>query len=148
MKIEFKTAIILILTLIVGMILGALIYGTVMRSHVKQTALRLRTPGGFIRRMEMVMDLDESQRDRVHEILLNHHEKMVQLGFEVRVMMDSLQKELEPILTKEQMNRLKKGPFLRKERPPGGPPYWQMRSWMRRRPPMIPDSTNSDFDVR
>lgn len=148
MKIEFKTAIILIATLIVGMIIGALIYGTVMRSHVKQTALRLRTPGGFIRRMEMIMDLDESQRDRVHKILLKHHEKMARLGVEVRAMMDSLQKELKPILTEEQMNRLKEDPFLRKDRPPGGPPYWQMRSWMRRRPPMIPDSTRSYSDIR
>lgn len=141
MKTEIKTAGILTLTLIIGMVLGALIHGTVMQNRIKQGILRMRSHNGLFHRIDMILDLDESQRERVHEILLKHRTRMDKLHTQVRTMMDSLQDELEPILTEEQKARIKESPFFRKD--PHFPPllFKPGRGRMDRHPRMFHDST-------
>lgn len=139
MKIQIKTALILVVTLLIGMMLGALIHGTVMRNRIKKTALGLRTPHSFTRRMEAMLDLDESQREAVEDILMRHHQRMTKYRLEVRVLMDSLQKELEPILTDEQKARLNRPPFFRGEPGRKPPPFGRRPEW-RRKPGVKPDS--------
>ncbi len=142
MKNQYKSVLVLVVTLFIGMILGALIHGTIMQKRIKDTAFRMRAPFGLLHILEDVVDLDDSQQEAVREILKKHQERMSRSRREVRAMMDSLRKELEPILTQEQLERLNNRPWFPrgKELPP--PPFPRMRPGMRRRPPPHPDSLN------
>lgn len=140
MNIKVKTVSILVFTLVIGMVLGALIHGAVMRNRFKQTAFRMRTQWGFVERMERVIQPDDSQREEMRKILRKHFQKMNQFQAEMSVIMDSLRIELEPILTKEQKERLERGPLQ-----PGGrrlgPPFGKERPGWRNRPFRGADST-------
>ena len=142
MKNQYKSVLILVITLFIGMILGALIHGAFMQNRIKDMAFRMRAPFGLLRILEDVVDLDESQQEAVHEVLKRHQERMSRSRREVRTMMDSLRKELEPILTQEQLERLDRRPWFPrgKEFPP---PFPRMRPGMRRRPPPDSDSLNT-----
>jgi hypothetical protein len=141
MKIQIKTGIILAVTLVIGMVLGALIYGAVMQHRIKQRALGMRKPGGLLRMMEMDLGLDETQTAVVDSVLNRHHERMYRMRGKLRIMMDSLNKELYPHLTQEQIERLERGPFSRKgDRPFGPPPYIRDRPWGPRPGGAPPDS--------
>ena len=140
MNIKVKTMSILIVTLVIGMVLGALIHGAVMQNRLKQTAFRMRTPMGFIQRMERVIQPDDSQRAEMRKILQKHFQKIDRYQAEIAGKMDSLRIELETILTEKQKERLRQGPFH-----PGGPrfrpPFGKERPGRRNRPFGRPDTT-------
>ena len=144
MKTQVKTGLILAVTLLIGMVLGALIFGAVMQHRIKQAALGMRTPRGLLKMMEATLDLDESQKVVVDSLLMRHHERMFRMRSELRSMMDSLNKELEPHLTQEQIEKLERGPFFRKgDRPFGPPPFMRDRPWRRGRGRALLDSLDA-----
>ncbi len=125
MKTRYKSLILLLCTLIVGMVLGALIHGTVMGNRIKRSALRLGQFEGMTRRFERYIDLEPEQREAMEEIFKKHKANLDSHRIQFFTLMDSLNKELEPILTDEQKEKLAESPFFRRDRhrdrPFGGP---------------------------
>ena len=130
MKIETKTYVIIVVTLVIGMIVGSLVTGAVVRHRVRRF-MNLGHPEHLAARIEELIGPDASQRQAVHEILMKHSEQFLQVHshFESQMMAlrDSLKKDLDPILTEEQKERLERQPkpprHLRDRRP--GP--WRQR---------------------
>lgn len=139
MNTRIKTSLIIAVTLLVGMVLGALISGIVGKYYFRKTAFRMRTPEGFITRFERIIQPNDDQRDAIRKVLEKHHQKIMRFRRKVPDHMDSLWKELEPILTKEQKTRLEERSFFRRRkrhRPP-----LNMRSHRHLdRPVPLPDS--------
>ncbi|MFH1943549.1 MAG: hypothetical protein ABIL68_15710 [bacterium] len=144
MKIQYKTALILILTLLVGMVLGALIHGAVMRDRFEQRIFRMRTDEGFSQRMEGIIEPDDSQKKAMREIVRKHFRRMSEHQKEFRSMMDSLKVELDSILTDEQKKRLEQRLGLPGGRPPG-PPFGRRQSEKRGSRRERPDSSSVPF---
>ena len=127
MNTRTKSSLVIIGTLLIGMILGAVITGGIMRNRVFDRMERLRTAEGFKHRMEKIIQPDEDQRAKVNEILEEHFSRMQRLGdvmrqdFETRN--DSLYQELEQVLRPDQIERLKQRmERLRRFAPPGSGP--------------------------
>jgi len=103
-------SLILISTLIIGMILGAVLHGTYMRYHFRKNIARWRTSEGFVKRFEKVIQPADHQKDEVEKILNKTFENMrkkLRPRFQkFESIMDSMKLELEPFLTLEQKKRL------------------------------------------
>ena len=136
MKMETKTVLIILGTLIIGMIIGALISGAFTRHRIGRF-MSMREPGRLSAHVERIIDPDESQRELVREILSKHAERFLEIHSqfegEMMALRDSLRKDLDPILTDEQKERL--------ERVPKPPKHFRDRQpgpWMDRRPGALP----------
>jgi hypothetical protein len=116
MNTQIKTGLIITVILFIGMVLGALISGIVGRYYYRKAAFRIRTHEGFVSRMEMIIQPDESQRKVVRDILMKHYKLLMKPIDELPALMDSLMKDLEPILTEEQKERLKHMPFFERRK--------------------------------
>ena len=136
MKTETKTAVIIVVTLIIGMAIGSLLPGAFIR-HRTGRFMAMREPEHLMGRIEDIIDPDESQREAVQEILHRHAERFHEIHSQFEAAMfalrDSLRKDLDSILTEEQKARLERGPtppkHPRERRPgpwrphePGSPP--------------------------
>jgi hypothetical protein len=113
MKMETKTVLIILITLIIGMIIGALITGAFARHRV-QRFMTMGEPGHMVGFLERMIGPDESQREAVRAVLQKHTEQFLELHSqfegEMLALRDSLKKDLDPILTDEQKVRLERGP--------------------------------------
>jgi hypothetical protein len=128
MNTKTKSAVVLLSVLIIGIVIGAL-GSTLLRRNLWQDRVeRFRTPHGFTERLLNTINPEPDKREKVYQILLEHHTKMLnhmeQTRDKMKIHGDSLLLELKPLLTEEQLNRveklLKRGPrgFPR----PGGRP--------------------------
>ncbi len=137
MSVKVKMSLIILVTLIVGMLLGALIQGAFMRNQFHKRITRLRTPEGFMRRFERVIRPTEEQKPEIDKILLKNFERfnkrLTPPVQEMGRIMDTLRMELDPVLTPEQKARLhrhfehmRRFPPPPPGRPPGKPP-WRKR---------------------
>jgi len=125
-----KSALILVATLVIGMVLGALLFGAVQRQRFRN-ALRLARPDRFVASVEHVIQpTDESQRRAVRQVLEEFDAQMrrnrIEAAQHLRAELDSLQTHLAPLLTDAQRQRLQEH-LLRHRRairrpPPEGPP--------------------------
>jgi hypothetical protein len=111
MKIEIKSAIILISCLVIGILIGLLLDQTLIRWQFKQNMARVRHPQGMIFMMERIIQpKDEIQQKKIREVLDKHFQQFNKIQQNTRIkiaaLMDSLQIELTPILTNEQNKRL------------------------------------------
>jgi len=132
MSLQFKPALIIIGTLIIGMILGAFISSMFIHrrfEHIRSTL----GPRVFPERiMRAIGPMDEDQREAVMTVVEQTSEKMraVMDGSrgKMRAVMDSMLVELSPMLSDEQMERLKDRIGRMHERgmrgPPGKPRHW------------------------
>ncbi len=129
MKMGTKTVLVILITLIIGMVIGALITGAFTRHRIGRF-MSMREPGRLGAHVERIIDPDESQREAVRAILQRHSEQFLKLHSrfegEMLALRDSLKKDLDPILTEEQKARLERGPrhpgsFRGKGRRPGPP---------------------------
>lgn len=131
MKLQVKSALIIIGTLVIGMILGGLISGMIRHQmHGKMAD----GPRGdrFERMMNRIIQPDESQAARLQIVMDRYAPKFSDQhrrhSDEMRKLVDSLNVELEPILTEEQINRLQKWKkrfsrrFRERGQRPGPPP--------------------------
>jgi len=109
MKIQTKTALILIGTLLIGVVIGVLGSGFAMRWMTKKFADRpfsARFAGVY----ERIIGPDDANRDTVLAILEKHagliEEFRQSHDATMKAYMDSLKAELDPLLTPEQKQRL------------------------------------------
>jgi hypothetical protein len=112
MNMKIKTMIILVFTLLIGIILGALLDRTIMRIRFQKRFHEVRRARGITRLLEDLIRPDESQYEAVKGILEKYskrlHDQREKSFQEMDVVMDSLRAELDQILTDEQKARLKK----------------------------------------
>jgi hypothetical protein len=132
MKIETKTYVIIVLTLVIGIIIGSLITGAVVRHRVRRF-MSLGHPEHLADRIERIIEPTSTQRDTVHQILLQHaqqfHEIHGRFESQLQALKDSLKKDLDPLLTEEQKKRLERSP-----KPPGHIRGRAPEQWRDRRP--------------
>lgn len=125
MTLHMKTALILLATLALGVVLGVFAGGILMRSRGQ------RPPDGpprdrFSQGIERVLDLNDARADSVRLIVDGYSERFEELYMarheEMRELMDSMREDLSTILTTEELDRLSER-FDRAPRPggPGGP---------------------------
>ena len=107
-----RSAAILIATLVIGMVLGALGFSAYQR-HRFRDALSLARPAHFtagIRRA--IAPIDETRRAEIAAVLRRIDERMranrIARNRERRAHLDSARAELEPLLTEDQRRRLRR----------------------------------------
>ena len=124
MNVKLKTSIIIIITLLIGIVIGALGSGMIRKNIYKDRITRFRKPEGFVNRIENIIEPDSIQQVVIRTILLNHHKRIrvvsEQYHVEMKALIDSLKNELKPILTPEQQERLNER-LQRRKRLQGGP---------------------------
>lgn len=125
MKTIAKTSLVLIGTLIIGIIIGTIGSTILRRNLMEERAARFKTAEGFTNRLIHVIEPDSSQKKAIEKILFEHHQQVQEISSDFHVQMksktDSLLKDLKPILTEEQYDRLEKRlkhrrPFFREGR--------------------------------
>ena len=122
MNMKVKTTIVIIITLIFGIVLGAMLNRTFMHQRIRR-AFDAVNPNRFTMILERAIGPNPEQRKLVKEILQKHEKDISDLRKDLRDGMQSsiqsLQKELDSVLTPEQKERLEKMMSAR-------------RPWMRR----------------
>ena len=110
MNIHLKTAAILLATLIIGMVCGALILGAFARDRLQPPPQVTRER--FVERWVRMVRPDPAQLQRIREVVGEHEpgfrENYMRHRQEMQVLVDSLHRDLEPILTEEQLDRIKR----------------------------------------
>jgi len=126
MNIKIKIGAIITGTLLLGIILGGLIHSAVMKQRIKQIR-SFRDRGGFETFLERIIQPDESQRLKIQAVFDKYNPKIYEIRRqhfkEFSALIDSLKAELDPILTPEQREKLKRPPMrMRPGSFPGHPP--------------------------
>ena len=135
MKMESKPVAILFATLALGVVLGMVGQGLLMRQRTRRVG-ELRRPPGFVVHMEHVLEPTAAQRDTLRILLgaaASRNEAIIATARgALRTALDSLQRQLAPLLSAQQRERLAENSALpdpfRPPPPPGG-------GGMRLRPP-------------
>ncbi len=129
MNIKAKTALIIIITLALGIVIGAMLNRALLQRRINR-AFSWRSPDFMITNFENIIEPGQKQRKLIRQILNKHAERMMELRENSRKDMqeefESLQKELDLILTPEQKNRLMRrlpDPLRRFRRFQKGPPF-------------------------
>ena len=117
MNIKLKTTILLVSSLIIGVVIGLLIGPLLQRNILEKRFKNFREPDRFIEKIYDIVSADESQKERIKEILTAHHKRMLDFHAQIKIQMDSLQHDMKNVLTPQQMKRLER--ILKgRERPP------------------------------
>ncbi len=109
MDYKSKSYVIIIITFVLGIVCGVLIKSAITESPFEQIK-RLRQHGGIIKRFENILDLSQQQKDKLKPVLDKYSERFEEYsanrrkGF--RSIVDSLNTEIKPYLTKEQLQKL------------------------------------------
>ena len=110
MNIHLKTAAILLATLIIGMVCGALILGAFARDRLQPPPQMTRER--FVERWVRMVRPDQEQMQRIRDVVGEHEpgfrENYMRHRQEMQTLVDSLHRDLEPILTEEQLERIKR----------------------------------------
>lgn len=120
MKTEIKISGMMILMMLGGMAIGALFHRAVLREHIRDI-VQARDAGLFRPGPErMLKSLSPEQRKAVREVFDKHGQRLSEIHSrfrrEITASLESLKKDLEPILTPEQMREFEKTL-------PGPPPF-------------------------
>jgi hypothetical protein len=115
MKVEAKSAAILLTTLVLGIILGLVSQGTFQRLREQQVTA-MRRPPGFVAHMEQVIEPTTKQDSVVRPVLertaLSNQQIIEAARAALRQNIDSMQRELTPVLNADQLDRLSKSSRL------------------------------------
>ena len=110
MNIHLKTAAILLATLIIGMVCGALILGAFARDRLQPPPQMTRER--FVERWVRMVGPDQEQMRRIREVVGEHEpgfrENYMRHRLEMQTLVDSLHRDLEPILTESQLERIQR----------------------------------------
>ena len=113
MNVKVKTALIIIITLIIGIALGAMLNRALLRHRIHK-AFAVHKPDRLVYFMEEMIQPEPEQREQLRAILEKHSDKMEEMRqnffTEMQAERESFLKDLETVLTPDQMERLKKGP--------------------------------------
>lgn len=119
MNMKVKTALILIGTLVIGIVLGAMLNRALMHMRIKGF-LAMRTHKGFVERMEEIIRPSDPQKKEVTAILDKYALQFDAMHEEFKgrmaSLLDNFKTDLTPVLTPEQMKIMeekffKTGPF-------------------------------------
>lgn len=106
---ETKSAAILLATLALGVVLGMVLQGLLMRDRTRRVA-ELRTPPGFVSLVESVIEPRAAQADSIRPILEEHARRYEGLVGSARTalsaVLDSMKLQLAPLLDERQRERL------------------------------------------
>jgi hypothetical protein len=137
MGVRSKSVIVLIVTLLLGVLIGTLLVGPLIARRHFDRVDAMRTREGFAQRMERIIEPDASQTVKVRQILTKHAAQFdgifTQHRLQMDALVDSMWQELGPILTDEQRARLEHSkpghgrPPRHGNMPPGGVPLEGMR---------------------
>jgi hypothetical protein len=110
MTAQTKSALLLVATLVVGLLIGAFATSAVLNNRLDQLR-SLRERSGFSdRMMEVIQPRDDAQRIAIEAVLERSHERYNRarrsFGEDMRVVRDSMEAELLPLLSEEQTARL------------------------------------------
>lgn len=132
MNVRQKSAIVLVITLGLGFVLGWYSNG-LWQKHKRQKmfeemrARRGEGRFGLAQRIEELIQPTDAQKDTVRVIVNKYHEKLMEKAakdFEfIRTTIDSLVSELEPVLTEEQIKKLEDRRQFMHPRREGRPPF-------------------------
>ena len=144
MNVKVKTALIIIITLIIGIFLGAMLNRALLRHKIRKT-FSMHRPDKLVFFMEEMIQPEPEQKEQIRAILEKHSSSMQEMRqrffTEMQAERESFLKKIEPLLTPEQKERLKKGPpgFFPRRRPfpdRQGPRSDRDRPWPKhKRPP-------------
>ena len=134
MNIHLKTAAILLATLIIGMVCGALILGAFARDRLQPPPQMTRER--FVERWVRMVRPDQEQMRRIREVVGEHEpgfrENYMRHRREMQTLVDSLHRDLEPILTEAQIERIERiredRKRIREFRREGGPEFRRPRN--------------------
>jgi len=144
MNVKTKSTLILVGTLVIGMVLGGLIDRSILRTQFKHRVERMRNPLGFMQFFEGIIEPNEEQYDAIKELLEKRSQQLHEIGQnsrdEMKMVMDSLKMDIDPLLTAEQKARLeRKIENMKHERPRHDKPPFLKPPWDRdEKPPMPP----------
>jgi cytosine/adenosine deaminase-related metal-dependent hydrolase len=127
MTARVKSSLLLVATLLIGMVLGALLNARLAEQRLERIA-SLRSARGFSAFIERSIEYrDEAQREAVRAILDRAGARMTahmeETRREVRALFDSTRAELSTVLTEEQLEQLEQRLEMGRQnrRPRGGP---------------------------
>ncbi len=123
MKIKYKTVLLLLGTLVLGIVFGIMIHATFIRSQFRRQIRHIQTPIGFMHHFEKLIEPTEEQQIQFEKVLKKHFVEMEKHRTVFRALMDSLKTDIDSILTEEQRQRLQKSMFLERPKPPRGAPF-------------------------
>lgn len=118
MKVQIKSTLLLMGTLLVGIVLGMILHETFLVRHFQSRTHQMRDPQRFIHHFEEIIQPTDAQREEIKKILKKHYNKMMSERRIFEAKMDSLRTELESVLTEEQKVRLKNSHLLKQNRQP------------------------------
>jgi hypothetical protein len=115
MRVEAKSAAILLTTLLLGIILGLVGQGSFQRLRERQVT-DMRRPPGFVAHMEQVIEPTTAQDSVVRAVLertAQANQRIIETArAALRQNVDSMQHELTPVLSAEQLDRLSRSSRL------------------------------------
>jgi Spy/CpxP family protein refolding chaperone len=111
MNIKVKTTLIIMSTLIIGIIIGALLSRAYLHHRIRR-AFTMVNPNRFMIFFEQNISPTPEQSEQIRKIIQKHAKTVSELQKNLRDGMDSsiesLQKELDSVLTPEQKRRLER----------------------------------------
>lgn len=109
---KITSILLILLTLAIGFAGGFLTHGTLSQNRMNQMRAKMGKSKGYVEYIIGAMELSEEQEAVVQPILEEFapkmHEHHHRFRNEVRVMMDSLSRELSPHVSEDQLAKLKK----------------------------------------
>ena len=143
MKTNTKTALVIIATLVIGILIGVLGSGFMVHRFARRVP-DMRHSEVFVERMIDIIEPAPEQEEEIRGILTRHAEQFTEIteGFraETTTLMDSLRTELDSVLTDEQRARLEEKHRRFDKMMKHGRPFPHGRPGDRRRPPPPDDS--------
>lgn len=121
MNVKIKTTLIILITFGIGIVTGVMGHRLYMQQQFKKI-LSARMPAGFVFHFRKVIQPTDEQWQKIEPILDKYGKKLSEMHHKFREnifpIFESFKKELEPLLTEEQKERIKKKMFFRPG-PPG-----------------------------
>lgn len=110
-NVRTKTVLVLIGTLVLGMVLGALLTGVFVRHRIHHLR-QLRTPAGFTQEMMQAIEpTGPDQREALRKALKSHVQRMREIREryrkELRAEVDSMHAAAEKLMTPKQQQRMR-----------------------------------------
>lgn len=125
MRIETKSAVILLVTFLLGGLIGVLAMGAIAQRRTARVA-EMRERGLAMQLERLIEPRDEAQRRAIHAVLSAAAERnratMENAREQIRSSLEEMQEELEPLLDADQRARLEEAARRFRRGPPGGPP--------------------------
>jgi uncharacterized membrane protein len=125
MRIETKSAVILLVTFLLGGLIGVLAMGAIGQRRASRVA-EMRERGFAMQLERLIEPRDEEQREAIQAVLSaaadRNRETMEGAREEIRSSLEEMREELEPLLDEDQRARLDEAAKRFRRGPPGRPP--------------------------